>query len=203
MQSSRWQAYYLSRLDRRMSYRVQAGPSEAIRFPDHGPYDLRLGYAQLPGFGRRLAREGFSVASQARISPEMARLMDRGFFAPYREKNQAGLRLFDCDGLALYRRRFPQLAYAGFRDIPPVLVDSLLFIEDHDLLDATHPMRNPAVDWRRFLHALLDQGLHLLDRSHPTPGGSTLATQIEKYRHSPGGRTVSRMEKLRQMASAA
>lgn len=203
MQSSRWQAYYLSRLDRRMSYRVQAGPSEAIRFPDHGPYDLRLGYAQLPGFGRRLAREGFSVASQARISPEMARLMDRGFFAPYREKNQAGLRLFDCDGLALYRRRFPRLAYAGFRDIPPVLVDSLLFIEDHDLLDATHPMRNPAVDWRRFLHALLDQGLHLLDRSHPTPGGSTLATQIEKYRHSPGGRTVSRMEKLRQMASAS
>ncbi|TAL53558.1 transglycosylase domain-containing protein [Pandoraea sp.] len=203
MQSSRWQAYYLTRLDRRLSYRVRAGPSDAIRFPGHGPYDLRLGYAQLPRFTHRLAREGFDVASQARISPEMARLMDRGWFAPYPEKNQAGLRLLDCDGLALYRRRFPRLAYADFRAIPPVLVNSLLFIEDHDLLDTAHPMRNPAIDWRRFSRALLDQGLHLLDRNHPTPGGSTLATQIEKYRHSPGGRTVSRMEKLRQMASAS
>ncbi|MCK6410734.1 MAG: transglycosylase domain-containing protein, partial [Thauera sp.] len=33
-------------------------------------------------------------------------------------------------------------------------------------------------------------------------GGSTLATQIEKYRHSPDGRTDSAAEKLRQMASA-
>jgi membrane peptidoglycan carboxypeptidase len=36
-----------------------------------------------------------------------------------------------------------------------------------------------------------------------SPGGSTLATQIEKYRHSPGGRTSSVSEKLRQMATAS
>jgi membrane peptidoglycan carboxypeptidase len=36
-----------------------------------------------------------------------------------------------------------------------------------------------------------------------SPGGSTLATQMEKYRHSPGGRTGSAAEKLRQMASAS
>jgi membrane peptidoglycan carboxypeptidase len=35
------------------------------------------------------------------------------------------------------------------------------------------------------------------------PGGSTLATQIEKYRHSPDGQTVDATEKLRQMASAS
>src|SRR5690606_239752 len=34
-------------------------------------------------------------------------------------------------------------------------------------------------------------------------GGSTLATQLEKYRHSPGGRTASPSEKLRQMVSAS
>ena len=33
-------------------------------------------------------------------------------------------------------------------------------------------------------------------------GGSTLATQIEKYRHSPEGRTGSTTDKLIQMASA-
>jgi len=35
------------------------------------------------------------------------------------------------------------------------------------------------------------------------PGGSTLATQIEKYRHSPGGITLDAREKLRQMVSAS
>lgn len=203
IRSSRFQAVYLARLDRQLAYRVSAGPSGAIRFPSHGPYDMRLGYVELPGFAHRLASEGFRIASQARISPEMARLIDQGLFTPYREKNQAGLRLLDCDGFDLYRQHFPHFAYADFQAIPPVLVGSLLFIEDRDLLDAAHPMLNPAIDWRRFLHAVLDQGLHLFDRDHPTPGGSTLATQIEKYRHSPGGRTVSRMEKLRQMASAS
>ena len=38
---------------------------------------------------------------------------------------------------------------------------------------------------------------------HDAPGGSTLATQIEKYRHSPEGRTASIPEKFRQMASAS
>ena len=35
------------------------------------------------------------------------------------------------------------------------------------------------------------------------PGGSTLATQIEKFRHSPEGITSSPREKLRQMLSAS
>jgi len=34
-------------------------------------------------------------------------------------------------------------------------------------------------------------------------GGSTLATQLEKFRHSPGGRTETIGEKLRQMGSAS
>ena len=34
-------------------------------------------------------------------------------------------------------------------------------------------------------------------------GASTLATQIEKFRHSPDGRTSSAREKLRQMLSAS
>jgi hypothetical protein len=43
----------------------------------------------------------------------------------------------------------------------------------------------------------------LAQRGCRTVGGSTLATQIEKYRHSPHGRTDSVGEKLRQMASAS
>ena len=36
-----------------------------------------------------------------------------------------------------------------------------------------------------------------------TEGGSTLATQIEKLRHSPGGRTSSPLDKLRQVTGAS
>src|SRR3546814_5027115 len=35
------------------------------------------------------------------------------------------------------------------------------------------------------------------------PGGSTIATQPEKMRHSPGGRIDTPVEKLRQMVSAS
>src|SRR5205823_1791016 len=55
----------------------------------------------------------------------------------------------------------------------------------------------------RFGKAVADQLRHRVDESHSAAGGSTLATQIEKYRHSPEGRTESGKEKLRQMASAS
>ncbi len=42
----------------------------------------------------------------------------------------------------------------------------------------------------------------MLDPDLRRGGASTLATQIEKYRHSPAGRTESVSEKMRQMASA-
>src|SRR6202012_3549514 len=44
--------------------------------------------------------------------------------------------------------------------------------------------------------------LHKLDPKHQVVGGSTLATQLEKLRHSPRGRTSSPVDKLRQMTSA-
>src|SRR6185503_9307399 len=85
----------------------------------------------------------------------------------------------------------------------PRLVDSLLFIENRELLDPDHPKRNPAIEWDRFTLAVLTQARHLVDDSRRAPGSSTLATQIEKYRHSPEGRTDSGKEKLRQMAAAS
>ena len=42
-----------------------------------------------------------------------------------------------------------------------------------------------------------------MDRKHSIIGGSTLATQLEKMRHSPGGRTGSVKEKARQVAAAS
>jgi membrane peptidoglycan carboxypeptidase len=203
IQTSRWQATVISVVARKLSFHVEPGPSSAIRFPAAGPYDERLGYDRLQEFVERLEPEGYAISAQARMSPWLLALTDRSLFAPYREKSQGGLELRGCRGEPLFTARFPERVYERFESVPRVLVDAVLFIEDHDLLDARRPTRNPAVEWDRFAGAVADRAVHLLDGAHPTPGASTLATQIEKYRHSREGRTESGSEKLRQMTSAS
>jgi membrane peptidoglycan carboxypeptidase len=201
--SSRFQAAYLADLGRKLTFQVEPGPSDSIRFPAGGPYDERLGYASLPAYIERLAARGFVIEAQARLSPEMADLADRGLNLPYREKTHAGLDVRDCRGEPVFRARFPERRYERFEEVPPILAQSLLFIENRELLDPNTPYRNPAVEWDRLAKAVADQAIHLYDPDHDTPGGSTLATQIEKYRHSPEGRTTGGREKLRQMLSAS
>lgn len=201
--SSRLQARYFAERAQQLTFSVEAGKAESVRFPHPAPYDERLGYSEMPRFLKSLEARGYAVTHQARASPELAELTDEGLFAIYREKDRAGLSLRDCAGQSLYSVRFPERFYEGFEAIPPVLVETLLFIEDQDLLDPRYPMHNPAIAWKRFGLALLEQLWRLVDRSHPAPGASTLATQIEKYRHSPDGRTTSPREKLRQMAAAS
>ncbi len=162
-----------------------------------------MGYGRLPLFAQRLGKRGYVPAEQARMSPEMIRLMDQGIFPPYREKNQAGLVLRDCNGMTLAFERYPQRQYEDFAAVPPVLVSALLFVENQGLLNPEYPSMNPALDWKRLSRAVIDRAIRFADSSHESPGGSTLATQIEKYRHSPEGRTQSVPEKFRQMASAS
>jgi membrane peptidoglycan carboxypeptidase len=203
IQTSRLQARYLSELTRDVGFTVGNGASHDIRFPSAGPYDERLGYALLPSFEKRLNTHGFVIAAQARDSERMLQLADAGLFLPYQEKDQAGLQLVDGTGTTLFDARYPHRVYGSFDAVPPLMVDSLLFIEDRQLLDRNQPNRNPAIDWGRFSRALLDEGIRLVDRHQAQPGGSTLATQIEKFRHSADGRTASPPEKLRQIASAS
>ncbi|MGB7990010.1 MAG: transglycosylase domain-containing protein, partial [Candidatus Methylophosphatis roskildensis] len=197
------QAHFLTELGQDMQYRLGPGISDSIRFPEHGPFDERLGYASIGSLQQRLAGRGFGVAAQARIAPRMAEVVDDGLFPPYREKTQAGLAVLDCAGNDLFRVRYPERIYASFEQVPRLLVDSLLFIENRELLSNEYATKNPAIEWDRFAKAAIDQVIHKLNPDHEAPGGSTLATQIEKYRHSPDGRTLSGEEKLRQMASAS
>ncbi|BAP88286.1 putative membrane carboxypeptidase (Penicillin-binding) transmembrane protein [Burkholderiales bacterium GJ-E10] len=197
------EARLLSRYDRNLRFVVSSGPSPAIAFPRSGPYDTNFGYRFIPVFARRLAPEGFDIAAQARMSPTMLSVVRMGLYPPYREKDQAGLVLRDSRGAVFYEARFPDSVYRTFQSVPPVLANTLAYIEDRHLLDLHPATRNPAVSWGRFTRALFDQARHLFEPEAPTPGGSTLATQIEKFRHSPGGYTANGAEKLRQMASAS
>ncbi len=201
--TSEWQARLLGDWSARLKYQVEPGPSDAIRFPSQGPFDQRLGYVGLPEFIRRLSAQGFVVERQARFSPALLDYTDRGLYPPYREKTHAGLDITDCRGQPMFGFRHPQRHYDRFRDIPPLAVASLLFIENRHLLDTDQPQQNPAVDWPRFAMAAWTQLASRLHADTDSAGGSTLATQIEKFRHSPEGRTPNAPEKLRQMLSAS
>jgi len=200
--TSSLQSLFISRAVKDMTFTVEPGPSAAIRFPEAGPYDRRLGYAQLPSFINRLSARHFVVERQARQSPLLGRFIDAGGYAVYHEKAQAGLVLRDRAGTPLETARYPSAAYPGFAAVPPLVAHTLRFIEDRDLLDPRRPNRNPAVEWRRLGVAALGRAGKYIDPSLGGGGGSTLATQIEKFRHSPGGRTEGLVEKLRQMSTA-
>ncbi|MDD5328647.1 MAG: transglycosylase domain-containing protein [Sulfuricella sp.] len=202
-QTSALQARYLSGLAKQLGWKVEKGPNRQPRIPQDGPYDRRMGYALLPAMLPRLATEGFQVSAQARISPRMQEVVDRGLFIPYREKNQAGLAITDFSGRPLFRAISPTRVYDSFEAIPPVVVNSLLYIENRNLLDPAQPKKNPAVNWARLGQAVLDKLIQLLRPEHEVPGGSTLATQIEKYRHSPNGMTLTAADKLQQIESAS
>ncbi len=204
-QTSRIQSLILSRMTRKLTFWMEPGPSEAIRFPLPGPYDQRLGYSRLPDFIDRLTttNKDYSIRAQARNSPEMLKLGERGLFPIYREKTKTGLRILDRDNQLFFSAAFPERVYGRFEDIPPAVVKTLLYIENREALDPRYPYRNPAVEWDRLSNAVLQMGIRAVKRSHKAPGGSTLATQIEKFRHSPGGLTASVREKFNQMASAS
>jgi membrane peptidoglycan carboxypeptidase len=201
--ASPFQAMLLAGYGKRLTFQTEAGENTALRVPKFGPYNLRNGYAGLPGYIQRLKQEGFEVTAQARVSPDMARILDYGLYLPYKEKSVTGLTLLDCSDKPLYEMRYPRYAYANFNSIPPVIANTLLFIENRELLDPNHPQRNPAVEWDRLAEAVMEKAVQTVDPSRNVPGGSTLATQIEKYRHSPDGLTMTATDKLTQMASAS
>lgn len=203
MRTSRIQAFYFSRIAQKLSCKIEQGPSPAIRFPEHGPYDERLGYTSLPAFIKRLTAAGYNIESQARFSPELVRITDKGLFTPYREKTQAGLLILDGWNRPFFSMSYPERAYRNFSDIPEIIVRSLLFIENKDLLNPDLPYLNPAVEWDRLARAIILKGWNIVDRDERVPGASTLATQKEKYLHSPKGWTASIREKYRQMVSAS
>lgn len=201
--TSAYQAKYLSGIGKQLTYKLEAGASSAIRFPKYGPYDQRLGYTVLPEATDRLQQAGFGISAQANSSPMMTNLIDKGLFSIYHEKNRAGLKIIDRSDQVIFSNVYPYHGYERFEDIPPLVLYTLLYIENRELLDDSKVNFNPAVEWDRLGYAGLQMVANKLGISDKVPGGSTLATQIEKYRHSKNGYTNSVMDKFRQMGSAS
>ena len=202
IETSRLQAHYLSGFTRDVGYTVET-TERSHPLPANGPYDQRLGYAMIPAFQERLLARGFVVSKQARDSQRMLSLGERGLFLPFEEKDQAGPDAVRLDRRAAVRDRVPA---ARLRRLRPGAARGGRFAAVHRgslpaRCERTEPQ--PGDRLGRFGRAVADQALHVVNRHQARPGGSTLATQIEKFRHSPEGRTATPPEKLRQIASAS
>jgi membrane peptidoglycan carboxypeptidase len=201
----RWnwlQSKVLSIASARLTYGLGEGVSPSFATAPPGPYDTRLGYTHLPGVLERLG-SAYRVEQQARSSGSMMWLTGAGGFPVYPEKSQAGLLITDRDREPLFSSRYPQRIYQDFDSIPPLVVRTLLFIENRRILDGDSPYQNPAIEWNRLAKAAGDLALNKVYSGHSISGGSTLATQLEKVRHSEDGRTSSVVEKFRQMTAAS
>ena len=201
--SSIFQAHFLSKLTEQMTYKLGAGESKSNISAPRGPYDLRLGYTFLPDFSRKLKANNFDVASQAQASQTMIKLVDKGLFPIYPEKIQAGLEILDRHDQPVFSQYYPKRIFRSFSEIPQIVVEILLFIENRTLLDDDQPFANPAIDWIRLGNAVFEQGKKIAYRNGSVSGGSTLATQLEKFRHSESGITYSMKDKFQQISSAS
>jgi membrane peptidoglycan carboxypeptidase len=203
LETSGLQARVFSDYAAGVTYRVAPGPSRSIVFPHSGPFDRHRGYSDLPAFQMLLERQGFRVAAQVRPSDELRQLLRWEIAPPYDEPPDAGLIVRGPDGSVLFDAAHQSVVFERFEDIPPLIIDALLFIENRELLTPFDRRSNPAIEWDRLARATLLYAGSRLGLPVDLQGGSTLAVQLEKYRHSPGGRTSSGTDKLRQLVAAS
>ncbi len=204
MSNSQFQAQFFAPRAAELTWEVEEGPSSRLVLPGEGPYDLRLGYHQLSDRVESAVERGFRISAQARVSEAFQALVeDHHLFPIFDEKTRAGLLLEDRDGGLLFEHLRPEASYPDFEAIPPIVWQTLLFIENRSVLDPERPLLNPAVEWGRLIRSTLDLGLRFVGREGRVAGASTLATQIEKFRHAPGGLTETPRDKILQMASAS
>ena len=185
-----------------MTFYIQPGPTDGVIFPRGGPADVRRGYTRIPEFTRMLESRGYRVAEQARFSPALEMAAKFGISPPYREPTEAGLAIEGADGSDLYEADHRN-GFASYQEIPPVVARSLLFIENRELGNSSSRWSNPAIDWGRWTKAVLVYSARKVGIPVRVEGGSTLAVQVEKYRHSDEGRTGSPVDKLRQVLTAS
>ncbi len=200
--TSFYQSYFFSAYAAKLTYHMGQGPSRHMVFPKEGPFNKHRGYSRIPEFRRRLEAKNYVVTEQPRFSPELMEITKNGLTPPYRESPVVGLAIYNSENAPIYDAVSYLRVFDQFEDIPSLMVKSLLFIEDRNLDNPAIPSNNPVINWNRLAMAGMLYCMSKLGLPVRVEGGSTLATQLEKYRYSPNGRTSSVMNKLKQMAAA-
>jgi membrane peptidoglycan carboxypeptidase len=197
------QSWVFTRTNERVFYNLGDGRSPAIVFPRPAPFDDRRGYSKLGVFQSRLEAEGYRVTQQVRQSPAMRRLLSQGISPPYIEPPETGMDIGGADGVPLFRYAQSDFLFKELDEIPQLLVKTLLFLENRDLDRPASSWQNPVIEWDRLFKAFFLYAGSKLHLPMSVQGGSTLAVQLEKFRHSPNGRTDTPVEKFRQVVGAS
>lgn len=198
-----FQAFVFSSINSSLHYRVEPGPSNRIAFPSEGPFDAERGYRAVPAFADALLASRMAIHEQSRFSTGLLLLTWLKIPLAYPDKPVAGLVIRDARGDTLFDAAARRRWFRTHGEIPPLVARSLMYIENRDLAAEAIPTQNPAVDWGRFARATLLWSGRAIGLPLPVEGGSTLAVQLVKYRHSEDGRTDSALDKLRQIAAAS
>jgi membrane peptidoglycan carboxypeptidase len=197
------QSHVFAALASALTWTIAPGPSARFVPAPRGPMDQTRGYAHIDRFVQRLDERGFFVVDQARFSPALELLSRAGVTPPDPEKLVAGLVVRDRWGDTIHDGRPREHFFARYEDVPPVVARSLLYIEDRRVADDDSKYANPVVNWGRLAKATGLYAANQLSLPVRVEGGSTLAIQLEKFRHSPDGRTESGLDKLRQIVGAS
>lgn len=166
--------------------------------PAAGPLDDQRGYMHADKICGRVTERGWEQVSK-NVEWQHRTVLGTDLYTIFNEKAQAGFKIRDMNGAVLYKAAFPQHVYPEFEAIPPEFLHSLLFVENKELLGDHAETLNPAIEWPRLLGATFGYITGLGDGA----GASTLGTQLDKFRHSPGGVTRGGREKFRQMLTAS
>ncbi|MCT7942358.1 transglycosylase domain-containing protein [Shewanella sp. SP1S2-7] len=201
VKTSHYQSKLVNHYGTQLTYQVVPFASDKVIYPQYGPFDIRHGYTKLPQYIDKLVKNGFIIEQQASFSPMLMDYTRYGFFPPYHEKAQSGLIIKDCRDENVFDALYPSRAYQDSDLIPSEVTNTLLFIENRELWNP-EPNHNPVIDWPRFVVASIKQIAEKVGVNMSKAGGSTLATQIEKFRHSEFGLTSSIEDKLLQIGSA-
>jgi membrane peptidoglycan carboxypeptidase len=153
-QTSSLQSWLFGRWSATLNYTIGPGPSPQMAFPVSGPFDQRRGYTRIPAFRDSLEARGYQITEQARQSSALARLIRSGIAPPFRDPPVAGFVIRDADSIALFDPTADHRVFRRFDDVPPLLVQTLLFIENRSIGNRASPRQNPAMDWSRSARAL-------------------------------------------------
>lgn len=197
------QSWFFTTTNTRVHFNLDRGPSREIAYPRPAPFDDRRGYSKLPRFLSLLKTQDYRVIHQARQSETMMTLFEHGISPPYPVDPAAGLDIRGTHGERLFRYDQSEFSFEKIENVPPLVVKTLLFLENRDLERSAMPWQNPVIEWDRTLKAAMLYVGAKLNLPVPVQGGSTLAVQLEKFRHSPHGRTDTPLEKLRQIVGAS
>ena len=192
---------YLHDIAKQATYKLVDHPVPTAVYPTHGPLNERYGYTKIPDWLSKLD-SNYEVVAQTVLSKKHKKLVRSHINPIYDPKSGATFSILDQNQQVVYEKT--PLMFDSLDDVPPILIQTLTFIENQELLNTNFRYANPVIEIDRLAYATYLYGKNILTKNTAkTAGGSTLATQMEKYNFSENGMTHGGYDKIIQIISAS